>query len=302
MEGLDTHVPMILRDGALYDPDLDRFFLDLPLSGVPSRHSLRAYAYDVAVWVRFLAAACGKHVWAAGREDVAGFHRARRREDAGTRISAASWNRAVAALEKLYRWGEAEGLVAQTPFTHRAIWRRGHAGGRGRMTGRNDAYERAAKRADVRFATLEDYRLFRDVGLRGLTLDGGERPGARDRNGARNALFASCWSRPGCGSRRRPRCSLPSLPAWLPLRRPIGRSGWSCRRASPRASAAGAFSYPAGLCSSCCPIWRSSAPAPSLSSRRDPAGAPSSGRSSPARSIRDPACGCATADRSRWTR
>lgn len=190
MEGLDTHVPMILRDGALYDPDLDRFFLDLPLSGVPSRHSLRAYAYDVAVWVRFLAAACGKHVWAAGREDVAGFHRARRREDAGTRISAASWNRAVAALEKLYRWGEAEGLVAQTPFTHRAIWRRGHAGGRGRMTGRNDAYERAAKRADVRFATLEDYRLFRDVGLRGLTLDGGERPGARDRNGARNALFA----------------------------------------------------------------------------------------------------------------
>ncbi|MEI5528380.1 hypothetical protein WB388_48405, partial [Streptomyces brasiliscabiei] len=42
-DGLDAHVPMILRDGALYDPDLDRFFRDLPLNGVRSRHSLRAY-------------------------------------------------------------------------------------------------------------------------------------------------------------------------------------------------------------------------------------------------------------------
>src|SRR5208337_3806337 len=53
-----------------------------------------------------------------------------------------------------------------------------------------DSYERAAKRSDVRFVSLEDYRVFRDVGLRGLDVDGAERPGARDRNGARNALFA----------------------------------------------------------------------------------------------------------------
>src|SRR3546814_2245730 len=42
----------------------------------------------------------------------------------------------------------------------------------------------------VRFVTMDDYRIFRDVGLRGLALDGTERPGARDRNGLRNALFA----------------------------------------------------------------------------------------------------------------
>jgi integrase len=58
------------------------------------------------------------------------------------------------------------------------------------MAARNDAYERAARRSDVRFVTLEDYRVFRDVGLRGLKRDGAERPGARDRNGIRNALFA----------------------------------------------------------------------------------------------------------------
>src|SRR3546814_3664440 len=67
-KGLDAHVPLILRDDVLYDPDLDRFFLDLPLSGVRSRHSLRAYAYDVVVWLRFLYA-CGKTVWAATRSE-----------------------------------------------------------------------------------------------------------------------------------------------------------------------------------------------------------------------------------------
>jgi hypothetical protein len=55
---------------------------------------------------------------------------------------------------------------------------------------RNQAYEHAAKRSDVRFLALEDYGVFRDVGVRGLTADGIERPGARDRNGLRNALFA----------------------------------------------------------------------------------------------------------------
>jgi site-specific recombinase XerD len=190
VEGLDRHVPIILRDGVPYDADLDRFFLDLPLNGVRAPHSLRAYGYDIAVWVRFLHAACGKTIWAATRADVDAFHRARRREDASARISAASWNRSVAALEKLYRWAELEGLIKSGPFTHRDVWRRGYGARRARVAARNDSYERAAKRSDVRFVSLEDYRVFRDVGLRGLDIDGAERPGARDRNGARNALFA----------------------------------------------------------------------------------------------------------------
>ncbi len=40
---------------------------------------------------------------------------ARRRADAGFRISAASWNRSVASLEKLYRWAELEGLLLSHP-------------------------------------------------------------------------------------------------------------------------------------------------------------------------------------------
>ena len=45
-EGLDHYVPMILRAGALYDADLDRFLLNLPLNGLRSPHSLRAYGYQ----------------------------------------------------------------------------------------------------------------------------------------------------------------------------------------------------------------------------------------------------------------
>src|SRR3546814_9761360 len=74
------------------------------------------------------------------------------------RISASTWNRAIASLDKLYRWAEREGLIERTPFTHRQVWRRSHDGRRAAVTGRNNAYERAARRSDVRFIDLTDYR------------------------------------------------------------------------------------------------------------------------------------------------
>jgi len=186
-----AQVPRIQRDGKAYDANLDRFLADLPLNGVRSQHSLRSYAYDLLVWVRFLDEARSKTVWQAARDDVDAYHRARRHDDAANRISAASWNRAVAALDKLYRWAVEDGIIAQSPFTYRDVWRRMPSGrGRTVTVTRNQAYERAAKRSDVKFITIGDYRRFRDVGLQGLAVDGSDRPGARDRNGSRNALFA----------------------------------------------------------------------------------------------------------------
>lgn len=186
-----SQVPSIQRDGSTYDARLDQFLADLPLNGVRSQHSLRSYAYDLLVWVRFLDEARGKAVWQASRDDVDAYHRARRHDDAANRISAASWNRAVAALDKLYRWAVEDGIISQSPFIYRDVWRRMPSGsGRTITVTRNQAYERAAKRSDVKFITIEDYRRFRDVGLLGLAVDGSERKGARDRNGSRNALFA----------------------------------------------------------------------------------------------------------------
>lgn len=186
----DPDVPSVLRDGEVYDVDVDRFLLGLPADGVRSRHSLRAYGYDVMTWVRFLDEARGVFVWQAGHADVVAYHRARRRGPADTRVSARSWNRAVAALDKLYRWAADEGLAAGSPFAYRQAWRRAKGGSRALVVARNTSYERAVERPDARPVTLEDYVRFRDVGLRGLCPDGRVRPGARDRNGARNALFA----------------------------------------------------------------------------------------------------------------
>ena len=69
-EGVDRFVPQVLINGALYDNELDRFFLDLPLNGVRSPHSLRAFGYDIVVWIRFLAHTQSKGVWDAEYSDV----------------------------------------------------------------------------------------------------------------------------------------------------------------------------------------------------------------------------------------
>ena len=96
----------------------------------------------------------------------------------------------MASLDKLYRWGVDQGMISDSPFGHRQVWRRGFGGRRAAHEHRNMAYEPSSAVFQPRFVSLETYRLFNRVGLRGLTLTGHERPGARDRNGLRNALFA----------------------------------------------------------------------------------------------------------------
>jgi site-specific recombinase XerD len=188
--GLVDGMPFILgRDGS-YDHDLNRFFRACPTMGVRSLNSLRAYARDIVVWLRFLAERRGdKSVWAADRDDIAAFHEVRRLSAPPHRIAASSWNRAVAALDKLYRWAVEEKLIAKAPFTYRQVWTRA-LDGSAISAAANLARERSARNGDMRFVSLDRYLLFRDVGLRGRLPDGQEDPTWRGRNGERNALFA----------------------------------------------------------------------------------------------------------------
>lgn len=183
-------VPFILDDAGAYDPDLNRFFRTCATMGVRSAHSLKAYARDLVTWLRFLSEhRAGRSIWQGDREDIAAYHAARRRSQPCHRISAASWNRSVAALEKFYNWALEEGLVARSPFTHGTAWRRA-PGGRLVAMRVNRGYERAARHGDMRFVDLERYRQFRDVGLRGLASDDHKSVDWRGRHGERNALFA----------------------------------------------------------------------------------------------------------------
>jgi len=189
--GLVEGMPFVLRDDGGYDHQLNRFLRSCPTMGVRSINSVRAYARDIVVWMRFLAEhRNGKSVWQADRDDIAAFHRVRRLSEPPYRISAASWNRAVAALDKLYRWARDEKLISEMPFTYRQSWVRSVPNGSLQAVSANCAREPGARKGDMRFLDLDRYLLFRDVGLRGRMPGGEEDPAWRGRHGERNALFA----------------------------------------------------------------------------------------------------------------
>ena len=189
--GLIEGMPFILMDDGSYDLHLNRFFRVCPGMGARSPNTWRSYAHDILVWARFLSERRDrKTVWQADRHDVLAFHRARRLSDAAFRVSAASWNRGIAALDKLYRWAVEEGIITTSPFSYGVTLRRA-AGTRAVLAvTTNRARERAAWQHDMRYVDLGRYLLFRDVGLRGRSPDGTDDPTWRGRNGERNALFA----------------------------------------------------------------------------------------------------------------
>lgn len=217
--GLTEGMPFILGDDGSYDPDVNRFFRACPTLGVRSPNSLRAYGRDILIWMRFLAERrSNKSLWAADRDDIAAFHAARRLALPPARISAASWNRSIAALDKLYRWAVEESVIDKSPFTYRQSWRRTGGGG-GVTIAANIATERGARTSDVRFLSLDRYLLFRDIGLRGRLPDGSEDPTWQGRNSERNALFAELLVTTGLRLQEAASLLLVELPAPDPASR-----------------------------------------------------------------------------------
>ena len=144
LAGLIDGMPFILMDDGSYDLDLNRFFRACPSMGARSPNTWRSYARDILVWARFLTERRnGKTVWQADRHDVLAFHRARRLSSVPYRISAASWNRSVAALDKLYRWAVEEGIIAASPFGYGVTHRRAAGGHAVLAVTANRARERA---------------------------------------------------------------------------------------------------------------------------------------------------------------
>lgn len=184
-------MPFILGTDGTYDHHLNRFLRSCPTMGVRSLNSLRAYARDIVVWMRFLEERRdGKSLWSVDRDDIAAFHEARRLSEPPFRISASSWNRMIAALDKLYRWAVDEKIITSAPFTYRQFWSRASTSGAPMTLAINCAKESGARNGDMRFLDLPRYLVFRDVGLRGKLPDGRDDPTWRGRNGERNALFA----------------------------------------------------------------------------------------------------------------
>jgi site-specific recombinase XerD len=174
-------------DGS-YDVELNRFFRELDGWGVRSANSICAYARDVVLFGRFLAGRRGgKSVWQAGQEDLRAYRRARRSGGPGS-VSAGTWNRFIAAMDKWAEWAVCEKLIEAAPFRYAdvTVWTP-HGPARMRVNTERDPGEESAP---VRFLPYEDYLLWRDVGLRGLLPDRSPDPAWQGRHGERNAAFA----------------------------------------------------------------------------------------------------------------
>jgi site-specific recombinase XerD len=183
-------MPFILGSDHSYDHNLNLFLRSCPTMGVRSLNSLRSYARDLVVWIRFLEERReGKTIWVADRDDIAAFYQARRMSQPPHRISAATWNRSLAALDKFYGWASEQRLIRARPFTYKKVLipPRGVASF---VVESNCARDSGARVGNVHFLSVERYLLFREVGLRGRLPDGREDPGWHGRNGDRNALFA----------------------------------------------------------------------------------------------------------------
>jgi site-specific recombinase XerD len=174
------------RDGS-YDVELNRFFRELDGWGVRSPNSIRAYARDLALFGRFLAERRGgKSIWESGQEDLRAYRRARRSGSGA--VSAGTWNRFIAALDKWAGWAVYEKLIDAVPFRYAdvTVWTP-HGPAKIRVNTERDPGEESGP---VRFLPYEDYLRWRDVGLRGLLPDGSPDPAWRGKHGERNAAFA----------------------------------------------------------------------------------------------------------------
>ncbi len=191
-------MPVLVDDDLLFDDEhgprptvaVNRWLRELPSSGCPAAKSWRYYAQVVRSWMEFTA-----------EHEIAMFdERARLRSalsayavyrsggPAEHRFEASTWNQHVSVLGSFYRWAMDEGYAGAEPFSYK----QGTAffGDQAREVRINTATRRVPKpHVTIKHLEAEFAQLFLRA-LGGLLPDGGEDPGYRGRESARNAAVA----------------------------------------------------------------------------------------------------------------
>lgn len=193
-------MPFILGTDGGYDDRLNGFFRELPLNGVRSPRSWTAYATDLLTFARYMETVHGLTLWDVTRDHLAAYYAVRRGLVPATdpqdgappgdnpQVSAASWNRSVAAIDRFYRWALGRAYIDALPYSSRELTCL--INGHDVTVHVNELTERGARDSDIKYVSIDDYLTFRDVGLRGLSPSGEPDPSFRGRNGERNATFA----------------------------------------------------------------------------------------------------------------
>jgi site-specific recombinase XerD len=210
--GIRDGQPFVLGADGSYDVHLNRFFRELDSWGVRSENGIAAYSRDVMLFCRFLGERReGKSIWECDSTDLGVYKTARLRTEGPHRVSASTWRRSVAALDKWVRWSISEGLLEREPFRYidRTVVT---PQGLKRMRV-NAEQEPDPPIKPVEFLPFEDYLLWRNVGLRGELPDGQSDPNWRGRHGERNALFADLLVYTGMRLSEAASLLIPEVPA-----------------------------------------------------------------------------------------
>jgi len=166
--GLRPGDPVFVRPDFRVDPDLLDLVLSKPFRDL-ARESRRNYATDIRplldwLWLRGLA------WWQATEKDLSAYREFRCSSPLNPRrIGGAKWNREAAAFTLLFKWGK----VFPLPID----------------AGRLEDRAADARGRNVRWLTPRTWRLWMDLGLRGLGLDGRRQPGWESRTELRNTSF-----------------------------------------------------------------------------------------------------------------
>jgi hypothetical protein len=186
-------MPFMLNADGSYAGAVNAFLRSLPANGCPSRNTWRGYAYDIKAFAGYLAAQPDSPgLFRVERHHVDGFACARRLSAADAErapIHPSTWNRGIAALDKLYTWAADRDATVKAPFTYKETVVR-MAGGGVIATRRNNALAREGDKGVVRCISLGEYLQFRDIGLLGRLPDGSADASFRGRNALRNGAFA----------------------------------------------------------------------------------------------------------------
>jgi site-specific recombinase XerD len=143
--------PFILGSDGSYDRSVNAYLAELTAHLTPG--TVRAYAFDLLMWLRFLAEHRGlESPWDATPADVGAYYEARRSGPVELRIAAGTWDRQIGSLSRLFEWGRLHGLVDENPCK---------VGGRVRLA--------KGHRREVHAISLRTYRDLRDLGFVGKT-------------------------------------------------------------------------------------------------------------------------------------
>ncbi|MCI4657319.1 tyrosine-type recombinase/integrase [Cryobacterium zhongshanensis] len=200
--------PFLIGPDGTYDSELNAYFEAMPFVRF-APDTQEAVARDIARFLTFVSWTRGSigdagpstEVWrSASESDRAAYYQWRNVDLKGPRVAASTWNREVATVSGFYRWMAIRQVVSQSPIAVREHRR----GGR---WGHNSASRMAAptplevrpdrKTRSIAWLTADQFRLWRDVGLRGYGVTGRRDQSFRGTLAGRNGVYADLMVRTG---------------------------------------------------------------------------------------------------------